>query len=130
MRSPALDRGNLSCATRHNKRRQQYASLPTFCSFYRSNKDGTNIWSPYPNLGYSVRVLLSLCAFVHKSRTGDLLSSTALWKGHDRDDILKSGPVRCASTDKSQIYLATAGDDKILKVWELDGLKLLSRRYA
>jgi hypothetical protein len=107
-----------------------HASLPTFCSVYRSNKDGTNIWSPYPNLEYAVCIIISLCALIHISRTGDLLFSTALWKGHDRDDLLKSGPVRCASTDKSQIYLATAGDNKILKVWELDGLKLLSQRYV
>ena len=44
--------------------------------------------------------------------------------------MIKSGHVRCAAVDKEFRYLITAGEDKMLKVWELDGLKLLSERYV
>jgi tRNA (guanine-N(7)-)-methyltransferase subunit TRM82 len=59
-----------------------------------------------------------------------VVASTAFWQGKDKDDLLKSGPVRCAATDKSQKYLATVGDDKILKIWDLETLKLLSQRLV
>jgi hypothetical protein len=32
--------------------------------------------------------------------------------------------------DREFKYLITSGEDKMLKVWELDGLKLLSERYV
>ncbi|KAF9461233.1 WD40-repeat-containing domain protein [Collybia nuda] len=59
---------------------------------------------------------------IHTS-TGDVVSTTA-----GRDDMLKAGPVRCAAVDKSGRYLATSGEDKQLKIWEIEGLKLLSER--
>ncbi|KAG6897821.1 hypothetical protein C0992_010625 [Termitomyces sp. T32_za158] len=42
--------------------------------------------------------------------------------------IASAGPVRCAAVDQGFHYLATAGDDKILKIWEIDGLKLVNER--
>jgi tRNA (guanine-N(7)-)-methyltransferase subunit TRM82 len=46
------------------------------------------------------------------------------------DGLLKAGPVRCATVDAEYAHLATAGDDKRLKVWALDSLRLLSERCA
>ena len=43
---------------------------------------------------------------------------------------MKSGPIRCAAVDEAFVHLATTGDDKKLKVWAVDGLRLLSERYA
>ncbi|KAG6902580.1 hypothetical protein C0995_014587 [Termitomyces sp. Mi166 len=37
-------------------------------------------------------------------------------------------PVRCAAVDQSFCYLATAGDNKTLKIWEIEGLKLVNER--
>lgn len=71
--------------------------------------------------------LLSLNLFCS---TGNVLHSTGNLDPHAKDAILKSGHVRCAAIDASDAYLATSGDDKILKVWQLDGLKLLSVRYV
>jgi tRNA (guanine-N(7)-)-methyltransferase subunit TRM82 len=31
--------------------------------------------------------------------------------------------------DREFRYLITSGEDKMLKIWDLDGLKLLSERY-
>ena len=44
--------------------------------------------------------------------------------------MVKSGHVRCAAVDREFKYLITSGEDKMLKVWELEGLTLLSERYA
>ena len=41
---------------------------------------------------------------------------------------MKSGPIRCAAVNTSFTHLVTTGDDKKLKVWQIDGLKLLSTR--
>jgi tRNA (guanine-N(7)-)-methyltransferase subunit TRM82 len=46
------------------------------------------------------------------------------------DALLKAGPVRCAAVDSEYAHLATAGDDKQLKVWAIDRLQLLSERCA
>jgi tRNA (guanine-N(7)-)-methyltransferase subunit TRM82 len=59
-----------------------------------------------------------------------VLHSTALFADEARSAVLKSGPIRCAAVDKNLEYLVTTGEDKILKLWEVDGLKLLSERYA
>lgn len=63
-------------------------------------------------------------------RTGDIHKSTADFGEQDREALLKSGPVRCAAIDNSGRHLATSGEDKILKIWEVDGLKLLNERYV
>jgi len=62
--------------------------------------------------------------------SGELLRSTVTLKYEKLDAVLKSGPVRCAAIDAEYTHLATAGDDKQLKVWAIDGLRLLSERCA
>jgi tRNA (guanine-N(7)-)-methyltransferase subunit TRM82 len=67
----------------------------------------------------------------NSNRTGHLLHSTALIDEEEtRKALIKSGHVRCAAVDREFRYLITSGEDKILKVWELEGLKLLSERYV
>ena len=67
----------------------------------------------------------------NSNRTGHLLYSTALIDEEEqRKSLIKSGHVRCAAVDREFRYLITSGEDKMLKVWELDGLKLLSERYV
>ncbi|KAF8074939.1 quinon protein alcohol dehydrogenase-like superfamily [Lyophyllum atratum] len=39
-----------------------------------------------------------------------------------------AGPVRCAAIDAQGKHLATAGDDKMLKIWEIEGLTLVNER--
>ncbi|KAJ7307093.1 WD40 repeat-like protein [Mycena albidolilacea] len=62
------------------------------------------------------------------SRTGDLIITTADRQGADKDALLKSGPIRLAAVDKEGKHLVTSGDDKLLKLWQIDGLKLLNER--
>ncbi|KAJ7252517.1 WD40 repeat-like protein [Mycena rebaudengoi] len=62
------------------------------------------------------------------SRTGDLITTTSDLQGPDKEALLKSGPVRLAAIDKSGTHLVTSGDDKQLKLWQIDGLKLLNER--
>ncbi|KAF7370384.1 tRNA (guanine-N(7)-)-methyltransferase non-catalytic subunit TRM82 [Mycena sanguinolenta] len=62
------------------------------------------------------------------SRTGDLIVSTTERQGADKDSLLKSGPVRLAAVDKDGKHLVTSGDDKLFKLWQIDGLKLLNER--
>ncbi|KAF7356394.1 tRNA (guanine-N(7)-)-methyltransferase non-catalytic subunit TRM82 [Mycena venus] len=62
------------------------------------------------------------------SRTGDLITTTADRQGADKEALLKSGPIRLAAVDRSGKHLVTSGDDKQLKLWEIDGLKLLNER--
>ncbi|KAI6024436.1 WD40-repeat-containing domain protein [Pisolithus marmoratus] len=60
--------------------------------------------------------------------TGDILHSTADFSAQDKDAVFKSGPIRCAAISHDDQYLATAGDDKHLKVWDLETLALMSAR--
>ncbi|KAG6826553.1 hypothetical protein H0H92_015328 [Tricholoma furcatifolium] len=39
-----------------------------------------------------------------------------------------AGPIRCAAVDRTHGYLATAGDDKMLKLWKVDGLERVNER--
>ncbi|KAF8637615.1 hypothetical protein AX17_002684 [Amanita inopinata Kibby_2008] len=60
---------------------------------------------------------------------GDILHSTAhSTQDQARSTLSQSGPVRCATVDGEWAYLATSGDDKVLKVWTIDGLKLVNQR--
>lgn len=77
-----------------------------------------------------LRVSFAHHQFTWGRRTGDVLQSTALFTDEARSAVFRSGPVRCAAVDKELKYLITTGEDKILKLWEVDGLKLLSERYA
>lgn len=64
------------------------------------------------------------------NRTGNVLSSSANFSDEHKERVLKSGPIRCAAVDRELKYLITSGEDKILKLWEIDGLKLLNERSA
>ncbi|KAL1723076.1 FAD dependent oxidoreductase-domain-containing protein [Schizophyllum commune] len=48
----------------------------------------------------------------------------------EREDTEKSknGPIRVAAANQAQTHLATSSDDKRLRIWEVDSLKLLSER--
>ncbi|KAG2123847.1 WD40 repeat-like protein [Suillus clintonianus] len=58
------------------------------------------------------------------TNTGNVLHSTARCE----EDQIASGPIRCAALSNCGKYLATSGDDKKLKTWEVNGLKLLGSR--
>lgn len=57
-------------------------------------------------------------------RNGSLLASTDL----NDAELLKSGPIRHSCVDREYKHLVTVGEDKKLKVWQLEGLKVLSER--
>ena len=63
-------------------------------------------------------------------RTGKLEGSTTNLDENNAADLLKSGPIRFSAVDAEFNHLVTVGGDKKLKVWELDGPKLLSQRSA
>ncbi|KAL6305963.1 WD40-repeat-containing domain protein [Sparassis latifolia] len=65
---------------------------------------------------------------VINTRSGEIVHSTVDLEGAEKDALLKSGPVRCAAADSEFLRIITTGDDKKLKVWQIDGLKLLSER--
>ncbi|TFY60518.1 hypothetical protein EVJ58_g5100 [Rhodofomes roseus] len=60
--------------------------------------------------------------------SGKIVHSTARLVGAARDALLKSGPIRCLAVDGSFSHLATVGDDKQLKTWQIVGLRLMSVR--
>ncbi|KAJ3507396.1 hypothetical protein NLJ89_g6329 [Agrocybe chaxingu] len=60
--------------------------------------------------------------------SGEIFFSTATLPEELLAAVVKSGPIRCAAVDREFEYLLTSGEDKILKVWEVDGLRLLSGR--
>ncbi|KIJ65081.1 hypothetical protein HYDPIDRAFT_89135 [Hydnomerulius pinastri MD-312] len=62
------------------------------------------------------------------TKTGAVLHTTATSDGQDRDAIIKSGPIHCSAISHEGNYLATTGDDKRLKIWDLESLGLLSVR--
>ena len=63
-------------------------------------------------------------------RTGKLGGSTTNFDEKTVSDLLKSGPIRFSAVDTKFEHLVTVGEDKKLKVWELDGLKLRSQRFV
>lgn len=63
-------------------------------------------------------------------RTGKLEGSTTNLDEKTATELLKSGPVRFSAVDTEFEYLVTVGEDKKLKVWELDGPKLRSQRFV
>ena len=68
--------------------------------------------------------------FTTATRTGETLHSTLQFTSEqqERDAIIKSGLIRCAVVDETFTYLAEVGEDKQLKLWEVDGLKLVNSR--
>lgn len=56
------------------------------------------------------------------------MKTTATFEGSEKDAIVKSGPIRCVDVDASFTHVVTSGEDKQLKVWRLEDLKLLSER--
>ncbi|KAF7969461.1 hypothetical protein HWV62_27309 [Athelia sp. TMB] len=62
------------------------------------------------------------------SNTGEILHSTMNLDEAAKDGVLKTGPIRCAALDVDGVHLVTSGDDKILKVWLVEGLVLLHSR--
>jgi tRNA (guanine-N(7)-)-methyltransferase subunit TRM82 len=63
-------------------------------------------------------------------RTGRLEGSTTNFDEQNAADLLKSGPIRFSAVDAEFEHFVTVGEDKKLKVWELDGPKLRSQRFA
>lgn len=76
---------------------------------------------------------LSRQAFPHLDlgfRTGKLEGSTANFNEQHTAELLKSGPIRFSAVDAEFEHFVAVGEDKKLKVWELDGLELRSQRSA
>ncbi|EPQ56592.1 WD40 repeat-like protein [Gloeophyllum trabeum ATCC 11539] len=65
---------------------------------------------------------------VVNSQTGSILCSTANLEGDLRESLLKSGPIRCVDVDNGLRHVVTVGDDKKMKVWDTESLKVLSER--
>lgn len=59
-----------------------------------------------------------------------MVYSTAQFEGSAKDVLLKSGPIRCADIDRAFENFVSSGEDKILRVWRVKGLQLLSERFA
>ena len=74
-------------------------------------------------------ILLDILLIFVIHRTGQVLHST------DSDSTIttvlrKAGPIRCAAISTSFSHLATVGDDKHVRIWEVDGLKSINARYV
>jgi hypothetical protein len=67
-----------------------------------------------------------------ETRTGEALQSTAAFSNEqlEEDKVLKSGPIRCAAVSEAFKYLAEVGEDKVLKVWDVNEFKVVSSRCA
>ncbi|EED81216.1 predicted protein [Postia placenta Mad-698-R] len=90
--------------------------------YYKGLRAGDGCTSRGAEMGVSPHIQ------VLDSQTGTILHSTLNLNGAEKDALLKSGPIRCSAVDEASTHVITAGDDKKLKVWQLDGLKLLSER--
>ena len=105
----------------------QFSSFPLVSWYFSDNSYIRSSCSSLRDKVYDCIVFFCLSYLICLARTGEILHSTAKFDG-ELDGILKSGHVRCAAVDTSDIHLATSGDDKVLKVWNIDGLELLSLR--
>jgi tRNA (guanine-N(7)-)-methyltransferase subunit TRM82 len=74
-------------------------------------------------LDLAIRKFMMLCC-----RSGNILHTTTAFQGSALDAILKSRHIVCYAVDAHHEHLVTAGDDKKLKVWRIDGLELISER--
>lgn len=58
-------------------------------------------------------------------------SSGAIVAVADEPTTTKSGPIRCSAVDDKWRWVVAAGDDKKLRVWDInDALKMVSERCA
>ncbi|KZT07457.1 WD40 repeat-like protein [Laetiporus sulphureus 93-53] len=62
------------------------------------------------------------------TQNGSVLHSTVNLDEATKASVLKSGGIRCSAVNDTFTHLVTAGDEKKLKVWKLDGLELLNAR--
>ena len=115
---PAIGRRNVFISA--------YQTYVWWCKVY------PHFWTTHSGPCFKVchRTLKSSRHFVKQTRSGELLCSTSSLDATDKEGILKSGPIRSAAVDSTRQHLATIADDKTLKVWDVDGLKLLSERFA
>lgn len=125
---------------------QDNVGLSTRASLLQRDKDGRHSRIAHPNPRHEVHthpllllsipsrpeyaVLTFFLALLFFCRTGVVLHSTAQLPEADQAPLLKSGPIRCAAVDRELKYLLTSGDDKILKLWSLENLKLINERCA
>ncbi|THU92732.1 hypothetical protein K435DRAFT_671619, partial [Dendrothele bispora CBS 962.96] len=61
-------------------------------------------------------------------RTGNILHTTQNAPEPTQESLKRSGPIRSAVLDPTKTHLVTLADDKLLKVWKVDGLELLHER--
>jgi len=106
--------------------------LPSFPLVSGHISDSSHIWSSHSSPRDQVCDPIIFCSLLLSDylllRTGEILHSTANFDGELKNGILKSGHLRYAAVDTADAHLATSGDDKILKIWKIDGLELLSSR--
>jgi hypothetical protein len=108
-----------------------HVQFPSFLLVSGHISDSSHIWSLHSSPRDKVHGLIIFCSLLWSDyilRTGEILHSTANFDGELKDGILKAGHVRCAAADTPDVHLATSGDDKVLKVWKINGLELLSSR--
>ena len=105
------------------------------------------VFLPYTNLfigpthtitaaGSHILVLENLCVIpllcssmlIFPARKGDVVSRHSL---EENVDLMKSGPVRCVDVDWAGRLIVAVGEDKVLRLWEMDKqgvLKVVNRR--
>lgn len=112
-----------------------YVCLSTHRLVLRIWSDHRNFWTSYPSLGLQVctpstkRRLFVLNLLEQPfHRTGELLATTADLGGDELQALLKTGAIRCAAIDPRNEHIVVSADDKVIRVYLLDGLRLLSSR--
>lgn len=56
------------------------------------------------------------------------MTHTTVTNQEQSDALRKSGAIVAANIDENSDYLVTASADKVVRVWELDGLRVVSER--
>jgi WD40 repeat protein len=110
---------------------QGNGKVPSHANICQLFDNSRHCGPPYPGFGYQVssrRISLTLRHFYDAYSSGLVLHSSHKFSESDVALLLKSGPIRCAAVSQDFRYLLTSGDDKLLKLWAVDGLKLLSER--
>ncbi|KAJ7066403.1 WD40 repeat-like protein [Mycena amicta] len=81
---------------------------------------------PYTHLSLASSIAVAISGphiQIIDARTGNLIATTA-----GRAVSTTAGPIRVAALDRDGRHLITAGDDKQLKLWQIDGLQLVNTR--